>query len=446
MVSTDKLPDLKLIHRELERCGWQPSRPGPFEGEFVFETPRGDVRSPLRALRSPRGALLLAIDLGAVTLGGREELYPRFLDFSMETRLALELARRIDPGGDLLMLSAGRIDLYGLPEENLQHRALTMSEFEDDILPTLAAKLHGRGDRWQALPNPIEVAQALRGWLAHWERRLASELEVAPEAARQFLWKLILMLQVARKTGKPTAMEAWGLACEKAGDGWRLRYDALRTLSDLERLLEEFDQTFSTALFPRRAAADQPWLAALETATTLEQLRAELLMQAQLRFEAECVAWLFTHVDREQQGWRREIGGLEPVGKRLVAQNWWVVEPLQVDVGRFGLLAALRDLERLAEHWSQRDAYRRGSEGPAGRFLQPDLFFGHPRGVNPRQELDDGVNFLFSQSFRVAGAPPAERYGLGVTLLLKALGVVQRLDWPFFGVDTLDHVWLEGES
>jgi len=144
------------------------------------------------------------------------------------------------------------------------------------------------------------------------------------------------------------------------------------------------------------------WLAALEENSSAEQLRAEFLMLSQSKFEAETALWLFTRIDREQRGWRREVVGSPPIRKRVVHNGWMVIEPMKCDIDAYGLSAALTDAMRLAEYWNDFELFRRGieSEGNSDSLFQPDLFFGQPRGINAADQLDDGVNFLFSQSLR----------------------------------------------
>ena len=443
--TTDRMPGAALLTRELERCGWKRVRSGPLEGDLLFQTARGAVRAPSALFHSDRGDPLLMVDLSDFTLGGREELYPRFLDFSLETRMALGGAALIASARYLLLLSAVRIELFRLPEETLAYCATNEREFEDELLPGLAARSRSRSEALGTVPNPLEAAQALRGWLAHWGRRLADPLQVEPKDCEAFLWKLILMLQVTRKTGKSEMLGGWGLGAEKLGDTWTLSYASLNTLADLNDLIDDFDQTFSTRMFSGDAELHKSWLGRLDESSLAEQLRAEILMQSQMKFEAETVAWLHADMEREQAGWRREVAGLGPMRKRITTRGWIVVEPLVCDVGRDGVTAALRDADRLADHWRDYEAYCQQSEPPDSEasYSQPDLFFDAPRGVGPRNQLDDGINFLFSGSLRLKGVPPEEEFAVGVAFLLKGLAIVQRCDWPFFGIDTLDKLRLD---
>jgi hypothetical protein len=181
----------------------------------------------------------------------------------------------------------------------------------------------------------------------------------------------------------------------------------------------------------------------MEETSLAEQLRAELLMQSQLRFEAETVAWLYTDVEREQAGWKRDVAGLEPLSRRLASEGWQVLKPLVCDVGLHGLTAALRDADRLAERWADYSTFlsRHETDRAPTHFTQPDLFLGSPRGIGPSGDLTDGVNFLFAESLRLSGVAPEDEFGVGVVFLLKSLTFPAKFDWPFFGVDTLDRLW-----
>ena len=484
---SDTIPEFSLLSRELERCGWELWRSGPLgadasshhkgdgdrgapgeriaerigDGALFFQTARGGVRARTRLLRSERGDSLLMVDFGDFPLMGHEELFPRFLDQSMETRMALGAAWLIASARYVLLISAGRIELYRLPEEIQDYQVFSAREFEDELLPALAARSAGKSDDRRAKyegrapslrhspialhPSPMEGAQSLRGWLAHWSQLLSAKLQVAPEDCEIFLWKLIIMLQTSRKTGKSEMLGGWGLGCEELGGTWTLSYDSLNTQAELSRQLEDFDLTFSTRAFSGDADMHQKWLLDLEDTSLAEQLRAELLMHSRIKFEAETVAWLFTDMDREQEGWRLEVAGLPPLRKRIATEGWTVFDPLRCDIGRHGLGLALREIDRLAEHWSQYDAFlhRRDTRDAQAVFSQPDLFSGTPRGIGPSGHLDDAINFIFSESLRFTSVNPEEKFGVGVVLLLKALSLVHRFDWPFFGIDTLDRVWAD---
>lgn len=444
--ATDKLADLPLLLRELQRCGWKPVPTGSVSGleELHFLSGGGGIHAPARHLRTERGVSLVVVDFGEMILGSREEMFPRFLDFPMETRMSLDVAHLLTGGaGYLLIVSREEISLYRLPQEALEYRIRSAREFEDELLPALVAKAGSRGDRLQSVASPMEESQNLRGWLRHWGRKLSAQVEENSEDCERFLWKLILMLQAGRKIGGQELRERWGLRRERRDPTWELSYDSLSTHEDLRRLLDDFEHTFSTRIFSGDAETHGEWLRLMEETSLAEQLRAELLMQSQLRFEAETVAWLYTAVEREQAGWKRDVSGLEPLSRRLAADGWQVLKPLVCDVGLHGITAALRDADRLAERWADYSAFlaRHEADRPPTHLTQPDLFLGAPRGISPSGELTDGVNFLFAESLRLTGVAPEDEFGVGLVFLLKALTFPAKFDWPFFGVDTLDRLW-----
>lgn len=445
---TDGLPDLELISRELERCGWSRASVGSFDGELLFQSGQRSVRAPGALFQPSRGGEpLLLVDFGSAFLTGHEELYTRFLDFSIETRMALSAATLLASAGHLLLLSEGKVELFRLPEETLEYRVTTPREYEEELLPALVSRARQKGGTLAALPNAPEAAGSLRGWLAHWSRTLSDPVGAPSADCEKFLWKIILMLQAARKTGQGEMAGGWGLQCEKLDSIWSLSYDTLSTHDDLARALEEFDQTFSSRIFSGDAELHRGWLSAVEEGSLMEQLRAELLMQSQFKFAAESVAWLHTSMESEQRGWQLEVRGIEPIRRRISASQWSVLTPLTCDVGRYGLSHALRETERLAQHWTDQAIYlRAAAEKAEASFSQPDLFHAAPRGIGPRNQLDDGVNFLFSESLRLSGVPAGGEFDVGITFLLKALDLVKRLEWPFFGVDTLDRLWSTPEA
>lgn len=277
--------------------------------------------------------------------------------------------------------------------------------------------------------------------------QLGSALEIPREEAGRLLWRWILMLQAARRVDNTEATQGhWGLTARHKQERLELAYDAVQTVEDLCHLLETFTLQFSTAIFPEPLAETVERLRALEDTTLLDRFRAELLMLAQSAFAPETVAWLFTDLAREQEGWRRELAGVEPVRKRLQHEGWFIYQPLVCDVGRHGLCAALRESERLAQHLNVLEHFQRqwSRPDPGAPLGQPDLFQSTPRGVSAVGELADPINYFFGNALRLTGVAPADRLGVGVTFLLHALALAQRLNWPFLGIDTLDEALTAG--
>lgn len=462
--STPPEIELQRLSREIERCGWRPASPDPFEPGLVVQGARGAARIPARTLVTERDEVLAILAPGELEGAGRADLFPRFLDFSMETRLALSAARRAAGAGRVLVIGERRARLFRLPEETLEHESGPGREFEEEILPSLAARARGRGDVAVSPPSLLDGARALRGWIRHWGAQLAADLAVEPNACEQFLWKAILALEVARRTGAPgldARAEAdsespglplpgelaggWGLRCERErGAGpWTACYDSLSAVDDFRRMVADFDRSFSTRIFSGDAETHLEWLDRLEETSRIEQLRAELLMQARARFEPASVAWLFSTLDREQAGWRRDMRGLPPMRRRIEHVGWSVVEPLYCDVAGHGLGAALRDADRLAETWIEYDAFRATADPDERGIGQPDLFFRPPRGI-ANDRLEDLAAFVFSESLRVGGLVPEEEFGAGVALLLLAISWCERYGRPFRGIDSLDRIWSDG--
>jgi hypothetical protein len=411
--------DAQSLTRELARCGW---------------TPLDD-----------QGRRLLLLDLASLTPGREEELFTRFLNVSMEVRLALSAAQLMGAPEWVLLLTHQRLDLYRLPEETCEQRATTQAEYESELLPALAALAGGRQEAVRGGPQHLPGAESLGEWLRLWSLQLAALVEAPTSAVERMIWKWILMLQVARRSEGSEAAAGWGLRCSTAGDTWSIAYEAPTATEELGRQLELFDQTFQTRLFGVETERQLAWLKFLEDNALIDRLRAELLMHTQERMAPETVAWLFTDLAREQKGWQREVGGLEPIRKRFQHDSWNIFRPLVCNVGQHGLLSALRDAERLGQYLNDLNLYIRqrrasGSEAP---LVQPDLFCPNPRGIGPTGLLDDGVNFLLGDALRLKGVPEEERFGVGVTFLLQMLSFAQRLDWPFLGIDTLDHVFVD---
>lgn len=433
------------LTRELKRCGWMECPLDILEGELYFQTFQGGCGAPCALHQNEQGRRLLLIGLEQVTLPPHEELFSRFLNLPLESRMALSVTHLLGEPDWLLLLTSDRLDLYRLPEELHLVSAHTPDEIEDDLLPALAALARGREDGLNPGASHLPGAETFGGWLRHWTHQIAATLRIDPSVVERLLWKWVLMLQTARRTEGCDLLGGWGLACERQAGRWTVSYNALNTVEELGRALELFDENFSTRLLPAEPARRrQEWLQRLEDASLLDRLRAELLMHTQDLFEPETVAWMFTDLAREQEGWRREMAGdIAPVRQSFRHEGWSVVQPMTCDVRRYGLTATLRDAERLARYLADLNLFMRQRKRtlPQAATLQMDLFCQNPRGIGPGGELDDGVNYLFGEALRLRGVEPERRFGVGVTFLLKALALVQKLEWPFAGVNTLDKLF-----
>ena len=182
---------------------------------------------------------------------------------------------------------------------------------------------------------------------------------------------------------------------------------------DMSRHLLHFEDYFSSRLFEMDRQDLTQRLEQIEETSLVDRLRAEMLMQSQDRFEPETVAWLFTSLDREQEGWRREVAGVEPVRRRLAHEGWTVYQPLVCDVGREGLTFALREADRLARYLNDVDQFlrqrRQADPGlPAG---QPDLFRPNPRGIGATGLLDDGAQLPLRRGAAPARSRPRQPLG-----------------------------------
>lgn len=436
-------PLFSMLAAQLKRCGWQEQPLEILEGDLFFRTFQGDALAPCVRFENQKGQHLLLLGLEQVILPTASELFPTFLNLPLESRMALSVARLLGEPDWLLLLTEDAVELYRLPEEAIEQRAGSMSEFEEELLPSLAALARGREAGLSSGPSHLPEAESLRGWLRHWTMHLAAQLKADPAAVERMIWKWIVMLQAARRTEASEVNGGWGLACERRDGHWIVSYNAVSATEELGRALDLFDQAFATKLFIHETSFHKEWLAQLEETSLMDRLRAELLMQTQSRFEPETVAWMFTDLAREQEGWRREVGGLEPIRQRLSHDGWNIFRPLTCDVGLFGLTAALRDTDRLAQYLNDQSLYicQRRLEDPAGTLSQPDLFCQNPRGIGLTGTLDDGLNFLFGEALRLGGVEPERRFGVGVTFLLKALALLPKMEWPFLGLDTLDRLF-----
>jgi hypothetical protein len=445
-----RLPSHGQTLAEIERCGWRPTPHPAIEQPALFRTFQGAHDAPCTRFGNEQGQYLLMVNLESIVLPGDGELFPRFLDLALEQRMALALARAIGGVDWLLLATQGRLDLVRLGDEIAECRICAREDFDEELLPLLTALARGRVRGGQPGQRQLPGAESLGGWIRHWSLQLASILDKEdPRHMERVLWKWLIALQVTRRLeGGETAGGGWGLQCEVEQGRWSVGFDAVSATDDLCRALESFDQNFPTRQLEGESEAFLKRLRRLDDSSMIDRLRAEMLMHSQNRFEPETVAWLFTDLAREQEGWRREVRGVEPVRKRLKMVGWTVYGPLVADVGRYGLTAALSDVDRLAEHLNELNLFERQRQSyeKSEAAHQPDLFHPNPRGIGPTGMLDDGLNYMLGETLRVRGATEEERFGVGVTLLLKALALGPRMGWPFLGIDSLDRVFLAEEG
>jgi hypothetical protein len=444
------LPSYGRLADEVERCGWQRAPHEALRQSVLFRTFQGGHAAACDRFGNEQGQFLLLVNLESVRLPGDEELFPRFLDLALEERMALALARTLGGVDWVLLLTQGRLELLRLADEVSEYRVGECEDFESALLPGLTALARGRARGGQIGHRQLPGAESLGGWIRHWSLQLAAAFEDQADHVERVIWKWILMLQVTRRMeGGEAAGGGWGLRCEPDEGRWSVGYDAISATEDLCRALESFDQNFPTR---RLESEEEPFLARLrrlDETSLIDRLRAELLMHSQNRFEPETVAWLFTDLAREQEGWRREVRGVEPIRKRIQMDGWTVYGPLVLDVGRYGLTAALGDTDRLADYLNELNLFERRrqlGERAAAATRQPDLFCPNPRGIGPTGQLDDGLNYMFGETLRLRGVPGDQRFGVAVTFLLKALALAPRMGWPFLGIDTLDRIFLADEE
>jgi hypothetical protein len=440
------LADFHRLTQETRRCGWTPDESSVLKGELFFQTFQGGQVAPCQGYVNPAGQRLIVIALPDLLLPDHDSLFPRFVNLPLETRMVLAMVKLVGGYEWLLLTTRGRGELIRVAEETTECRAEREDAIQADLLPALAALARDRAAVMPGGASHLSGAVSLRDWIRHWALHLAPAIEQTPDETERIIWKWILMLQTIRRIEGSEAAGDWGLRCKLVDGRWSISYDALSATDDLCHALERFDQSFSTWLFDADVAGQIRRLRRLEETSLLDRLRAELLMHSQDRFEPETVAWMFTDLEREQEGWRREVAGVEPARKRIQHDGWTIFQPLTVDVAHYGLTAALGDADRLAHYLNDQHHFfsqRRKIEDEGPLTIQPDLFCPNPRGIGPGGLLDDGANYLFGEALRLRGVEPGRRFGVGVTFLLKGLALIQHMDWPFLGIDTLDRLFVD---
>lgn len=438
------MPATATLLAQLERCGWQADSQWSDE-QWTLATSQGPRRAHAWGRVSEAGGRMLVVRLAELNLPGERELYARFLDFPLEVRLVIELGRQRYDAPWLLLITDASAELLRLPSEISELTVSGSVQLEGTLLPVLTTLARHPEGSQLTQPHRLEGAESLRDWLRHWAIQLAGVLDAAPEPCERMLWKWVIALQASRQHATVPRDDTWGIETKVQSGDFEVRYQSLSTVEQLALQLDAFDATITTRLFDGESAQQHEWLEALSTTSLLEQLRAELLMHGRYRFEAATVAWIFADLDQEQKGWRQEIVGLTPLRELLDHNGWHVYRPLACEVERWGLGAALRDAERLATYWRDRDIYLRqrresGAE-PQPVWGQPDLFCKPPTGIDAQGLLYDGINFLYGESLRLENLSPERRFGVGVTFLLLSLGLTTRMGWPWRGVQTLDKLW-----
>lgn len=447
MTGSRSLPSVAESSKELQTCGWRRKALDKRLGrEVLFQTFQGAHRVPMQLFSGEGEARLLLMDMGAVTLNDPKELFCRFLNIPLEVRMALSVARLAGPVDWMLLRTANRVELYRLSSEVCEVAVTGAMEWEEELLPVLSSLARGRETGTLAPAQHLPGADSLRGWLRYWSQQLGVAMELKPADAGKIIWKWIVMLQLARRQkGGEAASGQWGVRWSKEDGVWTIGYEAHTATGELIQVLEAFDRTFSSELLGVGSVMEQICLEDFDELSTVDRFRAELLMHSQNRFEPETVAWLFTDLAREQEGWRREICGVEPIRKRIAHEGWNVYRPLVCDIARYGLTTALQDMTRLARYLFDQDQFMRqrqaGGSDQGDFLLQPDMFCATPRGVNERGELIDGFNFLLGNAMRLTEVAEADRFGVGVTFLLKALTLGPETGWKFKGIDTLDELF-----
>lgn len=430
------------LRNEVLQSGWQAADLAELDAGVHFHTFQGRHLATCSTFRNAADDRLLLVDLASIQLPDEKDLFPHFVDLAMEERMVLALAHTVGSVEWVLMRTHGRIDLLRTAGEAAEYRVSTREEFEGILMPALTAMARGRQYRAPGGGHQLPEAESLGGWIRHWSLQLAPALELPPDEATRLVWRWLLMLQSKRRTeGCEAIGGGWGLRCSFDEGHWTVSYDAVSAIDDLRHELARFDEFFSTRLLELSAADLDRRIDLLADTSLLDRLRAEMLMHRQNRFEPETVAWLFTDLAREQEGWRREVRGVEPIRRRMHLDGWTVYAPLMFDVRRYGLTAALSDIDRLADHLHELNLYERQRRAAQGGARQPDLFHPNPRGIDAEGLLADGINFMFGEALRLRGVATDERFGIGITLLLKALAIAARLGWPATPIQTLDAVF-----
>ena len=124
----------------------------------------------------------------------------------------------------------------------------------------------------------------------------------------------------------------------------------------------------------------------------------------------------------------------------------------QEDPTRIGVVAA-SGVGGLQILQNQMDVLRSKGPGRFSPFMIPQMITNILPGLISINHGMKGPNFAIvtacasgthciGEALRLKGVESERRFGVGVTFLLKALALVQKMEWPFLGVDTLDCLFL----
>jgi hypothetical protein len=462
LATLTQLPVYDEILHVLMESGWHSEKSNGLGRRYILRTFQGRQETEARILASACDVAMFVIDMEKVVLPPPEDLLDRFLNLPMEIRLALIPAHALNRKGGMidwvLIRTASRIDLLRLKTERIECLVTDRDGYEHELMPLLAGIMNGRRISTPFDMDNVSSADNLGHWIQHWSSQLGSASGVSPADAEHILWQWIVMLQLTRKLNEveldddtpgsqyPAASGIpgyWGFMQYQENADILLTYDSTSATKDLCQLLIDFDRLFTSSCFRPVSEEYLQKLRMLDDTAILDRFRAELMMISRDRFEAETVAWLYTSLEEEQQGWRMEMQGLEPVRKRLKFEGWTVYQPLVCRIPEWGLSHCLLEMDRLARFIQERSDFQKGTLCRELDHVctQPDLFNPSPSGTDHSGIMDDPASFLVGETMSLKGVDAADEFCVGLIVLLKTLGLIKTYGWEFRGIHTLDHIF-----
>lgn len=342
-----------------------------------------------------------------------DDLFRRFVDLTLCERAALWSIGRLGQVRFVLAAQPEGVRLLDTQTELPVGRCMCEGD-EEAVRNCLRAACPPPGR-----PAPSIDREGLCADLARWFELFSGSIGPALKWSRRETqrlgYQLILGMKVAIESGDAeAAMAAMGFAARRQGNAIRATWDEAPPHGWAPGFLERAEALAPAGAGAFSAVERKALARRLESGGDAARQRlAEMAQQAAARRRADVMLGLLTSANHEHASWRLALTEPLDVSEEIVASDFYVFEPLTLDLAEVGFGRVLEAVEKLARYAMDRNAAVRRAGG-----TQLDLIERPPDGLDDRAGvLADPFNWLLRHALRLKVGEPY-REALGYLLAL----------------------------
>ncbi len=437
-------PDsLQTYMHLLQQAGWEPTsfRIAP-SIELQIEPDSPPLPARILSVVQENETVLSLVVIDGLRLPSHLSLYQRYLDFTIEGRLALRAAHRLAPANFCIVASPYECFLYDTQTEEMLLSATSPEEAGGRIFSLFEpqALANGSLDR---LPrrNAQQWGKDLGHWITIWAGKLGRLSRISPERLRSVLALWVLGWRDTLSLAPDRTPDGVGVILEPASNPVIAIARHPNSADFYQRHMVGIVERFPFGIFKAFEPLTQQFWTDESITPVVNSFLAEARLLSRSKFLSHNALYAFTNATTEKKSWRKAITEDVRISASLRRKDLIIQEPIVTDIGEAGYGWGIALLEDILVYWLEELIKRKKhpAKGPGG--VQLDLFAPTPWGVNAQGELENILLFIVGHCFRIKTHSADERFLASLLVALKLYDIAELYALPLGRFDPIDNIY-----